>query len=332
MGWLKKVIEKIDGSSAETSAFTFAPSVVSPDIPGIGILLIPDECYVEIYLESLRLSRARHFATRFHGLVYSFITLQREGDVQTKLAAVSKPEKLAELDKDSLNKVITISKQVMGAIAYRGGPISIEMGLFSVKSGNLLSPILDYITKVSSTAGISYVDAIKPFVPLIVEGMDLIAGQSEDTNLEVGLDTDMNFKLSSCCAIIALPSGSFESAKLSLKDGVLYLAGKELECGYAVFSLRHSEAKWDYGEIPELKSRFAELLSAIRAGKRKEARDALISFRLATIASSDLIPSDAQKLYTKAKARYDLAFPEGGEASLSAKLMGNSLSEIGLYD
>ena len=191
---------------------TFVPSIPAPGIPGIGEAIEPDSCYIELYLESLRLARARKFATRFHGIAYSFVTLPREGEERAQLAAISKPQKLAELDEGSLDRVITVSKQMMGPTAFRGGPVSLEFGLFSVKSGNLLTPLLDYITRVSSIAGISYVGAIKPFVPLITEGMDLIAGQLQDTALEVGVDTDLDLANSCVAAIISSPKGSIDEA------------------------------------------------------------------------------------------------------------------------
>ena len=137
----------------------------------------------------MRLERARRFATRFNGVVYSFTSLPREGDAKAQFAAVSKPDKLSELDKNSRQGDYRIQADDC-SVAWRGGPLSLEIGLFSVKAGNLLTPILEYVTKVSSTAGISFVGAVKPFLPLITQGMDLIAGQQDDTELEVALDTD----------------------------------------------------------------------------------------------------------------------------------------------
>lgn len=193
MGWLGNQMDKLAGAvaGAPPVELTFVPSVAAQGIPGIGEAIEPDSCYIELYLESLRLARARVFATRFHAVAYSFVTLAREGEPRAQLTAVSKPEKLADLDKSSLDRVITVSKQMMGPTAFRGGPVSLEFGLFSVKSGNLMTPVLDYVTRVSAAAGISAVGAIKPFVPLITEGMDLIAGQVQDTALEVGVDTDL---------------------------------------------------------------------------------------------------------------------------------------------
>lgn len=343
MGWLDTVLRRFTAgvAGAPPIDLTFVPSIPAPGMRGIGEPIVPDHCYVEFYLESLRLERARRFATRFHGVAYSFVGLPREGEERAQVAAISKPEKLAELDKNSLDRVITVSKQMMGPIAYRGGPVSLELGLFSVKSGNLLTPFLDYVTRVSSTAGISYVGAIKPFLPLIADGMDLIAGQPQDTVLEVGVDTDLTLTTSCAAAIIALPRGSINPEKLSIdNDGRLLMAGKLLECGYAVFSFRRTLEKSDYGEIPELKERYAAIQLAIRRNKIKDAQDALAAFRLATIASPDLIPSDARKLVEKATQKVKEAFPPGGVATFQTGfgtrfetgVRAETLSEIGLYN
>lgn len=163
--------------------------------------------------------------------------------------------------------------------------------------------------------------------------MDLIAGQTEDTALEVGIETDVEPPTGCVAAIIALPKGSIDTSRLSIdSDGRLLLNGSSLECGYAAFSLRSTSQKHDYGEIPELKSRFAALVTAINNAKRKDALDALAAFRLATIASPDLISSDAKELYKKAKSKYDEAFPPGGIAAKSgASDVSEALSDIKLY-
>lgn len=336
MGWLGSQLRRLVGAvaGAPPVELSFVPSIPAPDIPGIGDPIEPDSCYIELYLESLRLARARVFATRFHAVAYSFVTLSREGEQCAKLAAVSKPERLAELDKGALDRVITISKQMMGPTAFRGGPVSLEFGLFSVKSGNLLTPILDYVTRVSAAAGVSYVGAIKPFVPLIIEGMDLIAGQAQDTALEVGIDTDIDLTTSRVAAIIAKPKGSIDEARLSLDgDRRLLLDGHPLDCGYAAFSFRRTLEKSDYGEIPELSERYSAIQSAIKSNKEKNARDALIAFRLAALASADLIPSDAHKLVEKVKQKVTEAFPPGGFAACGAEAMGEeALSQIRLYE
>lgn len=260
MGWVGRQLAKLSGAGEDApNERVFAPSIPASGISGIGEAIEPDSCYIELYVESLRLARARAFATRFHGVVYSFVTLSREGDNRSQLSAVSKPDRLGDLDKGAVDRVITVHKRMMGATPFRGGPVSLEFGLFSVKSGNLLTPVLNYVTKVSATAGISYVGAVKPFLPLITEGMDLIAGQAQDTALEVGIDTDLALNKSCVAAIVDRPKGSIDAKLLSLDvDGSLLLQGAPLDCGYATLSILRTLQKSDYGEIPELKERYAD--------------------------------------------------------------------------
>jgi len=332
VGFLGNLLKKIGG--AAPTDMTFVPSLAPAAAAGPAEPIIADECYVELYVESLRLAQARKFATRFDGAVYSFVTLSREGDTKAEFAAVSKPDKLAELDSQSLDKVITVSKQMMGAVPWRGGTLGLEVGLFSVKKGNLLSPVLDYVTKVSSTAGASFVGAVKPFLPLITEGVDLLAGQRQDTAIEVAVDTDLTVTASTMLAMIAAPKGSIDPSKLTVdpSDHKLLLDGKPLQRGYCVFSIRRVLRKADYGEIPELKEKYAAVQTAIKANKIKDAEEALMVFRLATIASPDLIPSDAAALVDRATRKVKAAFGPGGISKAEREAPPEPLSNIGLYE
>jgi hypothetical protein len=333
MGWLGDLLQKIRGK--QPTDFTLIEAIPAPGIPGVGQAMEPDGCYVELYVESLRLTQARRFATRFHGVVYTFVSLAREGESSSVLAAVTKPDKLAELDAGSLDRVITVSKQMMGAVPWRGGTLGLQLGLFSVKAGDLLTPIVDYVTRVSSAAGASFVGAIKPFVPLLTEGMDLLTGQRQDTAIEVAIDTDMSLSTSVVSAIVAVPKGKIDPSKVTLDpvDRKLLLDGKPLEAGYCVFSVRHTMQKADFGEIPALKEAYAAVVAAIRANKPNDAKDALTAFRLATIASADLITRDAARLVEKAEEKVREAFP-GGAVSRDTKAVSgaDSLAAIGLYN
>ena len=138
-------------------------------------------------MESLRLEKARRFATTFHGVIYSFASLARQGTNEAKLASVTKPQNLATLDANNLDRVITVSKRIMGAMPWRGDPFGVELGLFSVKSGNLLTPLINFVTKISDKAGISVVTKLDPFTAFITEGLDMIAGQTNDTEIELAI-------------------------------------------------------------------------------------------------------------------------------------------------
>ena len=296
--------------------------------------LEPDKCYVEFYVDSLRLRNARKFATKFHGVVYSFVTLPYLGAERIKIPAISKPENLAQLDPAGLGKVITINKQMMGAIPWRGGPLELELGLFSVKGGNLLTPVLDFVTEISTVAGVSFVGKITPFAPLISKGMDILAGQTQDVALEVGVDTALQLSKPGTYAIIAVPKdGSISSGKLSLdQDRKLLHEGQPLKQAYCVFSIKRADRKPDFGEIPELKESFEKLRTAIRTGQSQPAKDAFASFRLIVMTSPDLIREDAKRLVALAKEMMDDHFAEGQVSVTEADIAGPStLAEIPLY-
>lgn len=291
-----------------------------------------DDCYIELYIESLRLSKARIFASKFHGIVYTYLTLCREGGQKSIIASVSKPAELSELNDNNVDRVIKLSKKLMGPIAFRGGPVGVELGLFSVRAGDQISLFVDYVAEVSDMAGTSYVGKAKPFLPLIVSGMDIISGQTKHTALEVGLDTSLNLSKGTTMAIINKPSGTLDTKELSIgKDHKLLLNRKPLDAGYAVFSIRSVKEKYDYGEIPELRTRYDEFRNAIRNGNRKESIDAFKAFRREALISPDLIPPDAKRLVRKVERKLEAVFPPGGHGSIGQNTDIGELKDIGLY-
>lgn len=310
--------------------------------PGLGIAdkpIEPDECYVEIFVESLRLKKARKFGTTFHGLVYSFVRLAQEAEEDAELAAISKPDKLAQMDAANLDRVITMSTQMMGAVPWRGGALRLELGLFSIKSGNLMSPLLDYVARVSSAGGISFIGQVKPFLPLITEGMDLIARQSKEAVIEVAIDTTLTPEKSRLCAVIAVPKPNINPADLTLDptDRKLLHRGLPLEEAYCVFSIRRTDQKADFGAIPDIKAGWAALKSAILSADANQADVAMAAFSRTVLVSADLITRDKTRLIAKAREMKEGAFPTGPglvsrreERSLS--LGSIDLGDLRIYD
>ena len=274
--------------------------------------------------------------TRYAGVAYAFVSLEREASDPARMASVSRPDRLAELDASSSDRIITVSKQMMGPIAFRGGPIDLQFGLFSIRSADLLTPVLDYVVKVSETAGVTAVNAVKPFLPLISEGMALVSGQIADAALEVGLDVSLTPSRSTLYAIIAAPREEVDPAKLTVDaERRLLLDGRPMLSGYALFSLRSGARKHDYARIPELRDRYAAINVAIRRGSPTEVADALAAFRFSALASPDLITSDAQRLVDKVQEKIRIAFPPretGGPGPPGLREGIGAFAEIGLYD
>jgi hypothetical protein len=334
MGWLNSLINKIAGAApTDWSLFDGLPD------PGFGIagkLVVPDKCYLEVYVESLRLEKARRFATQFHGMIYSFVSLAREGNNRAELASVTKPQNLEALDIGHLDRVITVSRRIMAAMPWRGDPFGLELGLFSVKSGNLLTPLVNYVTKVSEKAGISILNKIDPLTPLITEGLDIIAGQTADTAIELAIDTDLTLTSSRLCALVAKPKGTINQNGLSidLQDRKLLQDGKPLQAAYCVFSIRSSDRNPDWGAIPALQQSYADFVEAIRSGRRQNAEEALAGFNRQVIVSPDLISADKDRLREKARDDLRDAFPGGGQAApatLRERYESRQLIDLNLY-
>jgi len=335
MGWIKNLLGKIGG--AQPTDWTLIDGLADPGTGIAGKPVTADETYIELYVESLRLEKARRFATTFHGLIYSFASVAREGTDRAELASVTKPQNLGTLGVNDLSRVITVSKRIMGAMPWRGNPLGLELGLFSVKSGNLLTPLVNYVAKISDLAGISVVTRLNPFLPLVFEGLDMIAGQTADSELELAIDTDMELTESRFCALIAQPKGSIPAASLKIdpQDRKLLLDGKPLQAAYCVFSIRASQRNPDWGEIQPLKDAYADFTRAIGAGKHKEAEDALAVFNRQVIITPDLISADKDRLKEKAKADLHDAFPGGGQSApegVRDRFAGRQLADLNLYD
>lgn len=337
MGLLGRIFKGI--VKQESEDLIFVPNLAFPGVD-TTTTIEADKHYVELRVETLRLEKARSFATRFNGVVYSFVTLARQGEEDAVIPAISKPQRLAELDPDSLGNVITVSKQMMGAVPWRGDPFGLELGLFSIKAGNVLTPFVNFVTKVSDTAGISFVGAVKPFVPLITEGLELLSGQKDDVQLEVGIDTSINLTRPMACAIIAAKRGSIDVSQLKVDgDGKLVHAGQPLNKGYCIFSIRGTTKKADYGEIPDLKTKFAEFHATLMKDDRKAASEALTAFRKAALFSPDLIKPDARQIAAMAQEMFDEAFaaePAGMGMAPAVKLgtgkkLPETLAELPLY-
>lgn len=306
MGWFKDLLGSVAGSAPKDLTFVSdvgRAGAVSPPI-------VADDVYVELFVDSLRIDKARSFATRFHGIVYCFGSLSKLAEEDASFASVTKPDKLAELDKDSVGKVMTITKRMMGPLPWRGGNFELQLGLFSVKSGNVLTPLLNFVTKVSDAAGIGFVSVAKPFLPLISEGMDLIAGQTADTKLVVGVDISMQPQRAVTCAVIARKKDEIDASALSIdpSDGKLLLNGAPLDAAYCVFSIRATQQKADWGEIPELKESYAALRKALNGTDAEDAEAAFLVFKRKLLTSPDLISKDADALVAKARALVDALF------------------------
>jgi hypothetical protein len=208
------------------------------------------------------------------------------------------------------------------------------MGLFSVKSSDLAQPFIGLITDIASTAGVSFVAAATPFVPVIKKGMALLAGKIGDGALEIGISTTLGQPTTGTFAVIGTGKTNIDVTRLSVdpSDYKLLLDKQPVvDAPYLVFRLSKSEQRPDFGSIPELAEAYADLNAKVRAGVEQPARDALKFFTRVVLTSPDLIQPDAEKMIQKATAIVDKVFA-GGPTAAKAQDVPSMLADIGLYD
>ena len=329
---VKRFMNFVRGEKAVN--WTYVENLTDPGLDISGYAMPPGDCYIEVFVESLRLKWSRQFTSTFNGVIYSFLTLPQFGSGTVDLAAISKPQKLAELDPDNLDRVIPVSKRMAGAIPWHGGPLGLELGLFAVRQKELLTPILDYVVSVSDLAGISQVTQIKPFLPLISDGLKLLSGQKDDTEIIVGIDQDMTPNASMICAIIAAPTGTYDADKLSLDptDRRLLYKGRDIEDGYCVYSIRTTTQKTDWADIEDLQTKFSDVQAAMTTGQSSKVQEAVTAFNMAVYACVELIMSDRLALIEKVKA-YTAPIFAGGMVSATLKEDGGpmTLADMNIY-
>lgn len=333
MGWIKNFINTVSGQ--QPTEWTFVEGVSVPGDLSDEHPIEQDNCYIELYVESMKLGRTRRFATTFNGVVYAFASTARQGDVPSKLSAVTQPQEIANVGEVDLNNVITFSKRMFKVIPWRGDPLDLELGLFSVKTGNIASDIADYVVRLSNTIAPGITSTFDPLVPLVTEGLDMMAGQTEEVELELAVDTSLQLEFGKHYALIRLPRKQVDPQKLSVAEGGRLLHdGRDVDASYCLFSIRPRRDNPEWGNIEDLRKRFAELKTAIRSGKQGDAEDAMAAFRRTVMVCPDLIMADKTKLIDLADNQMQLAFAGGAISSTQSRkkpMEGMSLEDLPLY-
>lgn len=316
MGWIKKIITTVAGKAPDD--WTFVQGIPMADSQIAGRPIQPDECYIELYVDSLKLARKRRFATTFNGVVYAFGSTAVEGAPASKFSAVTQPQELAKLGETDLNNVITFAKRMFKVVPWRGDPLDLELGLFSVKTGNVAADLADYVVRLSNTIAPGIASTYAPVLPLVTEGLNMLAGQTDDVALELAVDTSLQLTQGQHYALIRKTRDSLNTDKLTVTaDGLLLDDGTKLDASYCIFSIRPRPDNPDWGGIESLRTSYGELTQTIAAGKQKDAEDALAAFRRAVVVCPDLITADKKRVIRKAQDVMEMAFA-GGQVAAAA--------------
>ena len=312
MGYLNTLFTRLKGTPPTDCLLV--RNVPDPTGKIADLPMRPDEVYIELFVETVRLKTQRRCAGRLHGMLYSGLTLARDGGRNAALATIAKPHHLTDLDTKTLDRAIMVERRLLGAVPWHGGTLKLELGLFSIKAASPLSPVLDYVTRVSDQAGISFVGGAQRFLPLITDALDLILGQSRDVAIELALDTDLTLSRSEVMALVAVSKDRITPADLRIDptDHKLLWKGAPLEDAYCVISIRRTDRKADFGEIPELAEGYNHLRDALKTRRKRVSEEAKQALALAIYRSPDLIDRDKARLVALIEAEVKRAITGTG--------------------
>ena len=265
-----------------------------------------DEEYLTITARSSRIVNVRKFTGKFYGCIHARSHYLHEDRGEVEFQTVLAPKLLKELDPMHLDRVITVDQPILGPVPYFGG-FGLELGLFSVKGGDLAGPYIDVLTSLATTAGVGSFAKALPFVGPLKTGLDLLLGNTDQAELEIGLDRGFDPLTTGTWVVVRVPKGTagIEQLQLDPEDfGLVDAHGAAWrEQPYIVFRIDGTDRRDDWMTIPELKSAWDEIGTAAKAGRQDEAEKLFAHFEIVAKWSPDLVPADAKRLIANAQKR-----------------------------
>lgn len=328
MGWWSGAMHE----KAQSWAFGALAAEQVPDaLPHDPIA--PESGYVSGFLRSMWITRVRDGVTRFYGTLQSHASLPHLGSGAAEFQVVVSPPDLRDLDPSQAHRVVTRNMRLFGPVPYRGGDLELEVGLFSVKAGDLVGPFLDLLETLGGAAGVSLVAAARPFAAPVRRGFDLLTGSDGDAILEIGLATTFSRPETGYFVVMRGPDDEVDLTsvtvtpdfRLRTPDGAFVT-----EFPYAVIAVEASPTRDDWFLVPDLATAYGVLREDVAKGRLETVRESLAMFKRTTLTSPDLLAHDAVRLVEKVGAEIDrtlqLTQTSGGTEPMP------SLEEVALYD
>jgi hypothetical protein len=304
MPWLDSIYNAWKGSVSEKGESPIFQRINFPGGPPQRQLVV-DGDYVSVRLQAMRIVNVRKGISKFYGCVHSFVSLldQRSGGI-AEFHVVSTPDKLKDLDAQNVNRVVTQDIPLLTNVPYRGG-LHLQLGLFSVKSTDLVAPYLSLLESLSSVAGVGFVQTALTLSNPIKSGIDLLFG-AKAIELEVGVNESPATPDTGTYVLMRAP-GNMDVAQLQIN------ANKDIEdqakhlisdYPYLIFSIDASNKRDDWFHIPDIKAAHDELMEALRRNKLKEAEQEIFPhFRRICLTSPDLLLRHAMSIADEEEKR-----------------------------
>ena len=324
----------------KTQAKDWTYAKIPPDKTPDGLahaVLNAEDGYLNVWLQSFRITNVRRGLKTFYGTVYSFISLpvlDENGGKKAEFQVLTTPGQLKNIDASHVDRIVVLNQRLLGPIPYRGSDLEIEIGLFSIKEADLAGPFLSILDSLSKTAGVSFISAALPFAGPIKDGINLLSGASADSILEIGLSTNYSPAETGWFAVMRAQKNQVDPTHFRIDSNrqlVNDQSGQPIsEFPYLVFRIEVSKQRDDFFLIPDLSAAYKKLRDEIKGGDLGKINEAFAVFRRTALSSPDLLISDAQRLVAKVEA--DVKTAVGTKTtSQGAPTILRELKDVSLY-
>lgn len=299
---IKEFFQRLFTAEAENWFFSHIPFEQTPE-KEVPETVVADQHYVQVDVKSLRIVKSRKGLSEFYGVVHSFIKMPHLDGNFIEFNVVTTPAQLKQLDGEHIDRVIPASIPLLGQVPYRGAGIQIQLGLFSVKSTELTSSVIDLFSDMTETAGVSFVSAALPYAKFLSRGIGVLTGSTKDTILEIGLSTTITQFKTGYYVVMRAPKDQINISDLRISGDDFKLVGKDgksiKDFPYIVYKISAFPIRSDWFMIPEVKSAYRKVKSNLELLRPKEAAKALAAFESVVLTTGDLLYQDAERIYDK---------------------------------
>lgn len=230
-----------------------------------GVAIETDQAYFVIRMKEMYLATTRRLWRRFYPMLHGYVDY-----AGSQVHSVAGPGQLRELTDANLDRIVNLNLRLAGPIAYKGGEVSILIGLYSVPGQDAARALVDTVCTVANLAGIAAGQAA-PIATAIKSGVENILGLN-DARLELGIRDSFyqNNRLQSCYYVgINVPSTDVAFNELWVRDGRL-IKGPDPIVGvnyedhdYMIIEIERRDSRDDWPSLPgisQYQERFADVM------------------------------------------------------------------------